>query len=61
MSESILEMKKGAEQFYKNAFCAKSARVLPPLAKEQFKITGVIEIDSGDKRGIIHIAAVEKI
>lgn len=47
--------------FFKDAFCAKSARLLRNSEAAEYTCKGVIEIDTGDKRGIIHIANMVKI
>ena len=41
------------EKFYKDAFCGKSARVLDSI--DGFDVGGVVEIDTGDKRGIMFV------
>lgn len=53
------EMKEKTEQFFVDAFCAKKATLLKE--KDGFKLTGVVEIETGDKRGTIYVARVEKI
>lgn len=49
---------KEIEEFYKDAFCANSVKLLETT--KGFEIGGIVEIDTGDKRGIIHIAALSK-
>jgi len=61
MEKTIGQKLKETEAFFKDAFCAEGATVLQPSATKNFKITGVIEIQTTDKRGVIYVAAVEKI
>lgn len=53
------EKKEKIEQFFASAFCAQKATLLKE--KDGFKLTGVVEIETGDKRGTIYVACVEKI
>ncbi len=61
MAKLISIMKAETEEFYRNAFCAKTAETLLSPAqqiKEQFTIDGVVKIDSGDARGVFYVARV---
>lgn len=59
MSKTPEEMKKATEDFFANAFCAKKATLLEGTTG--YAIVGVIEIETGDKRGTIHVARLEKL
>ena len=51
--------KKETEEFFAAAFCAKSATIL--LGEEGlFEIAAVVEIETGDSRGTIHVAHVKR-
>tara|TARA_R110000803_G_scaffold96202_1_gene164299 strand:- start:231 stop:437 length:207 start_codon:yes stop_codon:yes gene_type:complete len=49
-----------AMEFFKDAFCAKGARLLRFSEASKYKPKGVIEIVTGDKRGTIYIANMEQ-
>jgi len=50
--------KEKKERYFAEAFCAKKATVLPTTAG--FKVQAVVEIETGDQRGTIYVAAVKK-
>lgn len=51
------EKQKEIEEFFKDAFCAKSAEILFEDVND-FSVGNVIKINTGDKRGTIYIAYV---
>lgn len=55
------QMEAEACAFYCDAFCGESARIVHPSENRNFKIAGVVEIETGDKRGTIYVASVHKI
>jgi len=61
MSEEKTDTAKVAdiEEFYKNAFIGKSAKLLSVTSG--FRIEGVVEIDTGDERGIVYLGTLRKI
>jgi hypothetical protein len=61
MKLTTQEMKEQTEQFFKDAFCAEGATMLTQGAIKNFKIIGVIEIQTMDERGVIHVGCLEKI
>ena len=52
------DKKKDVEQFFAEAFCAERATLVTETSG--FKVTGVMEIECGDKRGAFYVALVEK-
>ena len=49
------------QQFFKDAFCAESAKILIGSEVESYDVNGFIRIDTGDKRGIIYFANLENV
>ena len=48
-------------EYFRDAFCASSAKLVDSIENDNFEISAVIEIDSGDSRGIFYIAKLEKL
>ena len=59
--EEIARKEKAVCGFYGEAFCGKSARIVRPSEERRFKVTGVMEIETGDTRGTIFVATVEEV
>ena len=55
--KTLQQMKDDAEKFYKDAFCAESAEVMPSV--NGYKIEGVIKIITKD-RGTFYIGSLNK-
>lgn len=60
--KSTQKMKDEAEEFYANAFCGVSAKILTNKEADDLNLSmvGVVEIDTGDKRGKIYVARMNK-
>ena len=58
LEKSTEEMTKEIEKFYKEAFFAKSAEVI--TNDKDFKIISVVKIITGDSRGTVYYAKVDK-
>lgn len=62
MEETEIQKKeREAMRFFKDAFCAESARLLRPNETENLEPYGFIEIETGDNRGTIYIATCRPI
>ena len=57
--ETMKKMEFKIEKFFKESFCANSAKVIIPFNPDEFKINAIVEIDTDD-RGIFFIAMIEK-
>lgn len=60
MEKTLQQMEKDTCDFFCKAFCGKSAKIVPPEDMDSFSLQGAIEIDSGDKRGVLYIGLLEK-
>ena len=61
MQNTNLNKKEAATmEFFKMAFCAKSAKLLRATEASEYTQKGIIEIVTGDKRGTIYIANMIK-
>ena len=65
---TVVESMKTTEQkekdvcdFYRAAYCGKSARIVRPDEKRSFEIVGVVEIETGDERGTFFVANVKEL
>lgn len=56
--ERAKQMLKETEEFFKNAFCGESAKIMKSTSIDDFDVTGIIQIETGDKRGTIYIASL---
>jgi predicted HTH transcriptional regulator len=53
------ELREKTEQYFAAAFCGKKATIRHDI--DNFKIFGVVEIETGDQRGTIYVALANKI
>ena len=58
--ETIERMKIKTENFFREAFCANSAKVILPYDPDKFKISCIVEIKTDD-RGTFFTGLIEKI
>jgi hypothetical protein len=60
VTNETLRMSREIEVFMRDAFCAKSARMVDTADNKNFSAEAVYEIECDDGRGVIYVAFCER-